>query len=70
VSHVIFPILLAIALLVFAGIIAVRARLLLTARPASRFDRFPERIRRAVVYGLGQKKFLVGEQPAGGSCTR
>jgi Fe-S oxidoreductase len=65
VSHVIFPIFLAIALLAFAGIIAVRARLLLRARPAARFDRIPERIRRAVVYGLGQKKFLVGEQPAG-----
>jgi Fe-S oxidoreductase len=65
VSHVTFPILWAIGLLVFAGIIAVRTRLLLAARPAARLDRIPERIRRAVVYGLGQKKFLVGEQPAG-----
>jgi Fe-S oxidoreductase len=50
---------------VFAGLIAVRARLMLAARPAARLDRIPERIRRAVAYGLGQKKFLVGEQPAG-----
>jgi Fe-S oxidoreductase len=65
VSHIIFPILMAIALLVFIGIIAVRARLLIAARPAARLDRIPARIRRAVVYGLGQKKFLAGEQPAG-----
>jgi Fe-S oxidoreductase len=61
----VFPILWAIGLLVFAGIIAVRTQLLLAARPAARLDRIPERIRRTVVYGLGQKKFLVGEQPAG-----
>ena len=64
-SHVAFPIVLGLALLVFAGIIARRARLLVGARPAARLDRIPERIRRAAVYGLGQKKFLVGEQPAG-----
>ena len=65
VSHVAFPILCAIALLVFAGLIAIRARLLVRARPAGRVDRIPERTWRAVTYGLGQKKFLVGEQPAG-----
>jgi Fe-S oxidoreductase len=55
----------AIGLLVFAVIIAGRARLLLRARPAARFDRFGERLRRAVVDGVGQRKFLSGEQPAG-----
>ena len=64
-SHVVFPILWGIGLLVFAGIIAGRARLLLRARPAARLDRIPERIRRTVVYGLGQRKFLTGEQPSG-----
>ena len=64
-SHVVFPILWAIGLLVFAGILAVRMRLLVAARPAARGDRIPERIRRTVVDGLGQKKFLVGEQPSG-----
>jgi Fe-S oxidoreductase len=64
-SPVVFPILWAIGLLVFAGIMTVRGRLLLAARPAARFDRIGERTRRAVSYGLGQKKFLVGEQPAG-----
>jgi Fe-S oxidoreductase len=65
VSDVVFPILLGIGLLAFAGILAVRMRLLLAARPAARLDRIGERTRRAVVYGLGQKKFLVGEQPSG-----
>jgi Fe-S oxidoreductase len=65
VSHVVFPILWAIALIVFAAIITSRARLLLAARPAARLDRIPERIRRTTVYALGQKKFLVGEQPSG-----
>ena len=64
-SPILFPILWATGLLVFAGIIASRFRLLLAARPAARLDRIPERIRRMVVDGLGQKKFLAGEQPAG-----
>jgi Fe-S oxidoreductase len=65
VSHVAFPILWALGLLVFAGIIAVRARRLFTAQPAGRLDRVPERLKRALVYGVGQRKFLSGEQPAG-----
>jgi len=65
VSHVAFPIIWAIGLAVFAVIIATRVRLLVAARPAARADRLGERVRRAVVYGLGQRKFLVGEQPAG-----
>jgi Fe-S oxidoreductase len=65
VSHVVFPILWGIAMLVFAGIVGARARLLLHARPAARFDRIGERVRRTAVYAFGQKKFLAGEQPAG-----
>src|SRR6516162_4869107 len=64
-SHVLFPILWGIGLLAFAVMIGIRARMLLAARPAGRFDRVGARVRRAVVYGLGQKKFLSGEQPAG-----
>jgi hypothetical protein len=64
-SHVLFPILWAVGLLMFAGIIAYRSRLLLAARPAARFDHVPQRLRRMVVDGLGQKKFLSGEQPSG-----
>jgi hypothetical protein len=62
---VVFPIFLGIALAVFAGIIAVRGRLLLVARPVGRWDRIGERLWRTVVYGLGQRKFLTGEQPSG-----
>ena len=64
-SHVVFPILWGIGMLVFAGIIALRARLLFRARPASRVDRIPERISQTITYGFGQKKFLTGEQPSG-----
>jgi Fe-S oxidoreductase len=65
VSDVAFPVVWATGLLVFAGIMAGRMRLLLAARPAGRLDRIPERTRRAIVDGLGQKQFLSGEQPAG-----
>ena len=64
-SPVAFPIVLAIGLIVFAAIVVGRVRLLFAARPAGRLDRIPERLKRAVVYGLGQRKFLSGEQPAG-----
>jgi Fe-S oxidoreductase len=64
-SHVVFPILWAIALAIFAGIIAMRARLLLAAKPAARFDHIPTRLKRMAVDGLGQRKFFSGEQPAG-----
>ena len=64
-SHVAFPIVLGIALLVFTGTIGGRIRLLAAARPSPRFDRIPERLQRTFVYAFGQKKFLTGEQPAG-----
>ena len=65
-SPVVFPIVWAVGLLVFTAIVATRARLLLRARPAAgRLDRMPERLRRALVLGVGQRKFLRGEQPAG-----
>jgi Fe-S oxidoreductase len=64
-SHVVFPILWALALAVFGGILAGRARLLLVAKPASRFDHIGARVKRTVVDGVAQRKFLLGEQPAG-----
>ena len=64
-SGVAFPIVWAIGVLVFAVIMAGRVRLLLQARPASRFDHFGARFRRALVDGVGQRKFFTGEQPAG-----
>ena len=64
-SHVVFPIVGVCAMLVFAATLSMRARLLLAAQPAARLDRVPQRLGRALVLGLGQKKFLAGEQPAG-----
>jgi Fe-S oxidoreductase len=64
-SEPLFPIFWAIGLIGFAAIVGRRARLLLVARPAGRFDRIPERVKRTLIYGFGQKKFLAGEQPAG-----
>jgi Fe-S oxidoreductase len=65
VSEPLFGIFWALGLLGFAAIVGRRARLLLAARPADRFNRIPERVKRVLIYGFGQKKFLVGEQPAG-----
>ena len=64
-SHVVFPMLWALALAVFAGILVMRGRLLVAARPAGRMDRIPARVKRMVVDGIAQRKFLVGEQPSG-----
>jgi Fe-S oxidoreductase len=64
-SHIAFPVVWAIGLLAFAVILAGRLRLLAAARPAGRLDHLSARLRRAVVDGVGQRKFLRGEQPAG-----
>ena len=64
-SHVVFPILWGIGLLVFAGIMARRARLLFRARPEPRGGSDPRADLADGRYGLGQKKFLTGEQPSG-----
>jgi Fe-S oxidoreductase len=65
VSHVAFPIVWAIALVIFARTLGLRGRLLLAARRAGRFDRIGARVKRMALDGFGQRKFLVGEQPAG-----
>ena len=49
----------------FAYSLFDRFRLLLAAKPVDRFDRVGERIKAVMVYAFGQKKFVVGEQPAG-----
>ena len=64
-SPVVFPVVWATGLLAFAAILAVKLRILFAARPAARLDRMPERLRRAAVDAVGQRKFLRGEQPAG-----
>ena len=64
-SPVLFPILWGVALIVFAGLLVWRARLLVAAQPSGRVDHLGARIRRMTVDGIGQRKFLVGEQPSG-----
>jgi Fe-S oxidoreductase len=64
-SHVVFPILWAVGMAIFAILIIIRTRVLVAAKPAARFDHIGRRLGRAVVDGLGQRKFLSGEQPAG-----
>jgi Fe-S oxidoreductase len=64
-SHLAFPIVWGVGLLIFAVIIGLRARLLIAARPAGRFDHLGARLKRMTIDGLAQRKFLVGEQPAG-----
>ena len=64
-SPVLFPIVWALAMLAFARTLAVRVRVLVGARPAGRRDQLARRIRRAALDGLGQRRFVTGEQPAG-----
>lgn len=49
----------------FARTLYGRFRLLAAARPVDRFNQIPDRIVAMLVYAFGQKKFVVGEQPAG-----
>jgi Fe-S oxidoreductase len=64
-SQFAFPVVWAIGFLIFTIIVASRARLLLRARPANRLSVIPRRVTRAVVDGVGQRKFLRDEQPSG-----
>ncbi|HET8979300.1 MAG TPA: (Fe-S)-binding protein [Solirubrobacteraceae bacterium] len=64
-SEPLFGVALAIAMAIFGWTLSRRARLLVAARPAARLDRVGERVKRTLVYGFGQMKFLRGEQPAG-----
>ncbi|MDQ1462243.1 MAG: hypothetical protein QOI08_3727, partial [Actinomycetota bacterium] len=56
-SHVAFPIALAVALALFGMTIARRTRVLLRAKPAALLGDVPARIRKTAVYAFGQAKF-------------
>ena len=64
-STLLFLLIVVAALGFFAYTLYDRFRLLLAAKPAQRFDRIGERVKAVLVYAFGQKKFVVGEQPAG-----
>ncbi len=65
-STLIFSVLLIIALGFLGRTLYRRFMVLTKVVPLARFDRIPERVRAVVEYVLGQKKFVVGEQPLKG----
>jgi Fe-S oxidoreductase len=64
-SAVVFTLAVLVALGVFARTLYGRFRLLAAAQPVDRFNQISERLIATLVYAFGQKKFVVGEQPAG-----
>jgi Fe-S oxidoreductase len=65
VSQPLFAVAFVLALLAFVWTLAGRMRLLLRARPAGRAHQLRARTRRLALDGLGQRRLLRGEQPAG-----
>jgi Fe-S oxidoreductase len=64
-NTLLFLLVLVAALGVFGRTLYRRFMVLTKVRPVARFDRIGERINAVLVYAFGQKKFVVGEQPAG-----
>jgi len=64
-TPIVLTLLIVIAVGLFCHTLYRRFLLLKAARPVRRFDRLAQRIWGVLVYALGQKKFLSGEQPAG-----
>src|SRR6266568_3149785 len=64
-SLLLFTLIVLVALGFFFRTLYGRFQLLRAARPVHRFDRIGERIKAVLVYAFGQKKFVIGEQPAG-----
>ncbi len=64
-NEIIFALVLAAGLGYFARTIYRRFAVLTKVAPLRQWDRIPERIQAVLVYAFGQKKFLIGEQPAG-----
>ncbi len=65
-SMLIFAVVLAVGLGILARTLYRRFVVLLKVVPVARFDRIGERIEAVLAYVLGQKKFVVGEQPLRG----
>jgi len=65
-STLIFAVVLTAGLAVLGRTLYRRFGVLLRVAPVARFDRIPERVDAVVQYVLGQKKFVVGEQPLKG----
>lgn len=65
-STIVFSVMLIVALGYLARTLYRRFVVLTKVVPVARFDRIPERLRAVAEYVLGQKKFVVGEQPLKG----
>src|SRR5882724_11869255 len=64
-SLLLFTLVVFVALGFFFRTLYGRFQLLRAAGPVPRFDRIGERLKAVLVYAFGQKKFVIGEQPAG-----
>jgi Fe-S oxidoreductase len=64
-TALIFAVVVVVAVGYFFRTVYYRVQLLLAARPAGRMDHPGQRIKAVLLYAFGQKKFVVGEQPAG-----
>jgi len=65
-SMLIFALMLVVGLGVLGRTLYRRTAVLAKVTPLARFDRLPERLKAVGEYVLGQKKFIVGEQPLKG----
>ena len=65
VTPILFLLLVLIAVGYFVRTLYIRFRVLRAAQPDARFDHIGRRIKAVLVYAFGQKKFVIGEQPAG-----
>jgi Fe-S oxidoreductase len=65
ISLALFLVITVVALGIFLHTLIIRLQVLLAARPTNGFDQISKRIKAVCVYAFGQKKFVVGEQPAG-----
>lgn len=64
-AAVLFTLIVLVALGLFVRTLYIRFRVLMAARPVKASDQIVRRIKNVLVYAFGQKKFVVGEQPAG-----
>jgi Fe-S oxidoreductase len=64
-NAILFALCLVLFLGYFARTIYRRLMVLTKVGPVMKWDRIPERIQAVLVYAFGQKKFVIGEQPAG-----
>jgi Fe-S oxidoreductase len=65
ISLVLFASVVIVGLGFFVRALYIRFQVLRSGQPTDRFDHFGRRIKAVLVFAFGQKKFVIGEQPAG-----